>query len=262
MTTQNIISLFLILILVGILIFRIKTVKQNEGRIDKSSLLVIFFATFSLAATKIQPTNLDVIAVYIILIMVNFFVLMYSTITDFTIRGPSKQMQLTREENTESILSNPMADDVFYPQASVRSVDISATGEYTIRDQQVAVIHPTEFQIPISNLTTKHIVFQLLKPDLMELILLFSALFLNWAIMTRITGLDLFHPFMLMYWGILSFILYTLRWSYTGPFQYAARLKVIEQKMMEGKHVVDFKVIGMLFSFILVVIGIILVIQE
>ena len=95
----------------------------------------------------------------------------------------------------------------------------------------------------------------------MDLFLLFSALFLNWAIMTRITGLDLFHPFMLMYWGILSFILFTIRWSYTGPFQYAARLKVIEQKMMEGKHVVDFKVIGMLFSFFLIVLGIILVIQ-
>ncbi|MCE7734806.1 MAG: hypothetical protein GPJ54_08025 [Candidatus Heimdallarchaeota archaeon] len=262
MTTQNIISLFLILILVVILIYRIKTVKQNDERIEKSSLMVIFFATFSIAATRIKPTNLDVIAVYVILILVNFFVLIYSTITDFTVRGPRKQMQLTQEEDPEIILSNPMAEEIFLPQATVRSVDISPTGEYTVHDQHVAVIQPTEFQIPISNLTTKNIVFQLLKPDLMELFLLFSALFLNWAIMTRITGLDLFHPFMLMYWGILSFILYTIRWSYTGPFQYAARMKVIEQQMMEGKHVVDFKVIGMLFSFILVVVGIILVIQE
>ncbi|MFV2015228.1 MAG: hypothetical protein ACC656_07370, partial [Candidatus Heimdallarchaeota archaeon] len=232
MSSQNIISLVLIAILIALLSLRIKTVKQNDQRIDKSSLIIIFVTLFSIAMTRFKPTYIDVIAILIIWSMVAFVAIIYSTITDFKVR-PKPKMELVQSENPDYIISSPIvAEQGLYPQSSVRSVDISNIGEYTVTDQPVNIIQPTEYQIPIPKLSGKAIIIQVLLPDKMELFLLFLALSINWLIMSPIIGLSVFHPFMLIYWGIISFIFFTIRWSYTSPFQYAARLKLIEKELM------------------------------
>lgn len=259
MNGQQIVSLILIGLLVGILILRLKMVRENDNRIELTSSFVIIAVTYSLIATGINPTILDVIALYLIWLLANFFALVYIGISNYKV-PPKTKLQLVRVENDEFLLRD-QALRKGSPVASVRSVDISNTGDFTIHDTPVNLIQPSEYQIQIPKLTNKTILRLILQPDLMELFLLFVALGINWVIMVPITGLKLFHPFMLMYWGIISFILYTIRWSYTGPFQFAARMKLIEKEMMKGKHVVDFKIIGMIFSFVLVLVGIFLVIR-
>ena len=112
------------------------------------------------------------------------------------------------------------------------------------------------FKIKVEELTRNQVVSKLIIPDLIEIFLIFSGLFLNYLIMQPITGLNLFNPYMLIFWGIFTLMLTTSRWGYTSIFQYLARQQTFDSKFMQGKHVVDFNISGMAISGLLIVLGV------
>ncbi|MFV2014520.1 MAG: hypothetical protein ACC656_03770 [Candidatus Heimdallarchaeota archaeon] len=112
------------------------------------------------------------------------------------------------------------------------------------------------FKIKVEELTPNQVVSKLIIPDLIEIFLIFSGLLLNYLIMQPITGLNLFNPYMLIFWGIFTLMLTTSRWGYTSIFQYLARQKTFDSKFMQGKHVVDFNISGMATSGLLIVLGV------
>lgn len=263
MNTQTIFSFLILVLVIPLLVLRIKTIYKDEKRIDKAGATTILVVIFSVLITNFGPTLLDIFAIFIFWSIANSISLWTGSYNDLQIFGKpppsSKKIKTTRtptryqdelqSESTHSPVSNVI---------QTQSIEIRNTGEYTIHTNNHRVVRSQDFSIKVSDVTSFDVLKQSLTPDLDEVLLLGLALLLNWLIITPLTNLTLFNPFMLIYWGGLAFFLYTIRYSYTGPWHFAARMRKIEKELMKGYAVVDFKLIGFVWSFLLIIVGSIL----
>lgn len=139
-----------------------------------------------------------------------------------------------------------------------RRIVISPSGEYKTEYQAQKVVQSAVYELPVPTITKMDLLRELLYPDSFEFGLIGASFLLNVILANTIIGLSVFNPNMIVFWGIINFILSTTRWAYWGPIHYAARLKMIDEELMKGNVVVDFKFFGILVSLILVAIGVIL----
>ncbi|MCE7734592.1 MAG: hypothetical protein GPJ54_06935 [Candidatus Heimdallarchaeota archaeon] len=137
-----------------------------------------------------------------------------------------------------------------------RRIVINPSGEYVTQYQPMRVVHSSNFELPIPTITKMELMKELLYPDKFELFLLFISFVLNVIFTGTLTGVSPLNPNMIVFWGIINFILTTTRWAYWGPIHFQAKMKLLDQELMKGNIVVDFKLFGILASLLLIIIGV------
>jgi hypothetical protein len=263
MGIQTIVAYIILVLVIPLLVYRIYLVRKDEQRYDKAGIFTILIILFSLLVTGFKPTLLDIIAIYLFWTAANMIAMWTGSNKDLQKFGspPPSSKKIKRSMNVRPSSTQPIHHQTTPKQSpimsrtQVKSVEISNSGEFAIVEQTRNVVRSEDFSIKVSDVTMFDVIRRSMTPDLDEFLLLLVALLLNWIIITPLTHLSLFNPFMIIYWGGLAFFLYTIRYSYTGPWQFRSRIKKIEKKLMEGIVVVDFKLIGFVWSFALIVIG-------
>lgn len=137
-----------------------------------------------------------------------------------------------------------------------RRIVINPSGEYSTEYHAYRVVRSSNFELPIPTITKMKLIKELLYPDKFEVSLLLISFALNVLFTGTFTGVSPFNPNMIVFWGIINFILTTTRWAYWGPIHFQARMKLLDEELMKGNIVVDFKFAGILASLILIIFGV------
>jgi hypothetical protein len=138
-------------------------------------------------------------------------------------------------------------------------INITTNGEYMMVNNPKVVVRSSQFSVKEFEYSKREILGFVLTPDILEFALLFLAMIVNIFYVRPQTGFGLLDPYFVVYWGFIAFILYTLRWSYIGVDRSYKRWqfnvsKSNENELMTG-IIVDFKIIGILISLGLMLIG-------
>lgn len=137
-----------------------------------------------------------------------------------------------------------------------RRIVINPSGEYSTEYHAFKVVRSSNFELPIPTFTKMDLMKELLYPDKFEVTLLFISFLLNVLFTGTLTDVSPFNPNMIVFWGIINFILTTTRWAYWGPIHFQARMKLHDEELMKGNIVVDFKFAGIIASLLLIIIGV------
>lgn len=112
-----------------------------------------------------------------------------------------------------------------------------------------------QFQITIPEVTRKEIVKSLLIPDSTEITLFFMGIMVS-ALLGWIIGLSVLNPAFMIFSGIVLLTFYCMRWAYFGPGHFAARIRMLEQKVAQDQSFdLDFNFSGFIVSIVFIIVG-------